>query len=123
MQLIMSFFSGIIVLALWLPGSGNAVSIVFSALYGFASGAFVSLAPAQIAFISKVEQIGVRTGMLFALVSFAGLAGSPIAGAIVTRNHGSFDGLKIFTGVMLLAGATFFIAARISVAGTKMGRI
>ncbi|KAF2192227.1 MFS general substrate transporter [Zopfia rhizophila CBS 207.26] len=120
MQIIMSYFAGLLVLALWLPASGNAAFIVFAALYGFASGAYVSLAPAQIASISKVEQIGVRTGMLFAVTSFAGLAGSPIAGAIVTRDHGGFDGLKIFAGVTLLAGATSFIFARATVAGFKL---
>ncbi|KAF2109154.1 major facilitator superfamily domain-containing protein [Lophiotrema nucula] len=120
MQMVMSFFAGILVLALALPASGNAAFIAFAALYGFASGAYVSLAPAQIAFISKVEQIGVRTGVLFSAVSFAGLAGSPIAGAIVIRDHGKFDGLSIFAGVLLLAGATMFVFTRQVVAGWKI---
>ncbi|ORY08692.1 major facilitator superfamily domain-containing protein [Clohesyomyces aquaticus] len=120
MQMLMSFFAGILVLAISLPATGNAAFIVFSALYGFASGAFVSLAPAQIAFISKIEQIGVRTGMCFSLLSFAGLAGSPIAGAIVKRNHGDFDGMAIFAGVMLLAGAVMFVVTRMVVAEYKM---
>lgn len=119
----MSFLSGILVLALWLPSSGNAAYITFAALYGFASGAFVALAPVQIAYISKVEQIGIRTGMLFAVLSFAGLAGNPIAGAIVAREDGEFDGLQIFTGVILLTGATLYIAARVTVGGFKMQRI
>ncbi|KAF2476190.1 MFS general substrate transporter [Lindgomyces ingoldianus] len=120
MQVLMSFFTGILVLALALPASGNAAFIAFAALYGFASGAYVSLAPAQIAFISKVEQIGIRVGMLFSIVSFAGLAGSPIAGAIVSRDHGGFDGLCIFAGVMLLAGATMFVFTRAIVAEYKI---
>lgn len=123
MQVIMSYFTGILVLALWLPSSSNAAYITFAALYGFASGAFVSLAPAQIAHISKVEQIGIRTGVMFSIVSFAGLGGSPIAGAIVTRDHGGFHGLQVFTGVMLLAGASFFVLARASLAGFKMVKV
>jgi MFS family permease len=63
-----STLSGIFTLALWLPSSGNAPLIVFAALYGFTSGAFVSLAPGQVAQISKVEQIGVRSGLLFAAI-------------------------------------------------------
>ncbi|KAJ5662477.1 MFS transporter asaE [Penicillium maclennaniae] len=43
-MIIFSFMSGILVLALWLPSRSNAPAIVFSALYGFGSGAFVSLA-------------------------------------------------------------------------------
>ncbi|KAF2271034.1 MFS general substrate transporter [Lojkania enalia] len=120
MQMFMSYFAGILVLALALPASSNAAFIVFAALYGFASGAYVALAPAQIAHISKVEQIGVRTGVLFSITSFAGLAENPIAGAIVDRNHGGFHGLNIFAGVMLLAGATLFVCTRQVVAGWKL---
>ncbi|KAF2202891.1 MFS general substrate transporter [Delitschia confertaspora ATCC 74209] len=123
MQIFMSFLSGILVLALWLPSSSNVAFITFSAFYGFSSGAFVSLAPAQTAYISKVELIGIRTGMLFALISFAGLAGSPIAGAIVTREHGGFHELQAFTGVMMLAGAAMFVVTRIVVGGMKFARI
>ena len=60
MQSLCCSSAGIIVLALGIPASSNAAFITFAALYGFASGAFVSLLPAQVAQISKVEQIGVR---------------------------------------------------------------
>ncbi|KAJ4332669.1 hypothetical protein N0V95_009607, partial [Ascochyta clinopodiicola] len=63
MQGLWSIIAAILVLALGLPASGNAAYITFSALYGFASGAFVSLLPAQMAHISKLEQIGVRVGV------------------------------------------------------------
>jgi hypothetical protein len=53
------------VLALGLPASSNAAFITFAALYGFASGAYVSLLPAQMAQISEVHQIGVRIGVTF----------------------------------------------------------
>ncbi len=65
--------STILVLALWLPARGNVPFIVFSALYGFTSGAFVSLAPAMIAQISDIRQLGVRTGSMFMVVAFAAL--------------------------------------------------
>jgi MFS family permease len=83
LQFFMSFFTGILCLALGLPASGNAAFIVFAVLYGFASGGFVSLAPAQIARISDIQEIGIRTGVLFSCVSVAGLVGNPIAGALV----------------------------------------
>lgn len=120
MQLIMSFFAAILVLALALPASSNAAIISFAGLYGFASGAYVSLAPAQIAHISKVEQIGVRMGVLFSIVSFAGLAGNPIAGAIVAADHGGFTNANIFAGVLLFAGAVMFSITRMYVAEWKV---
>ncbi|KAJ4374017.1 hypothetical protein N0V83_002756 [Neocucurbitaria cava] len=120
MQALWCTVAGIIVLALGLPASGNAAYIAFAALYGFASGAYVSLLPAQMAAISKVEQIGVRVGVTFACVSFAGLVGNPIAGAIVDHNHGKYWGLNVFSGIMLLSGASLFLFTRMYVANWKL---
>ena len=114
MQVVMSFLAAAIILAVALPASGNVAFIVFSALYGFASGAFVSLLPAQCAYISKIEQIGVRTGVIFSILSFAGLIGNPIAGAI--SDHGGFNGLYIFAGVVMLSGSSMFMMTRMYVA-------
>jgi MFS family permease len=115
MQVFMSFFSGILVLTFGLLASSNAAFILYAVFYGFASGAFVGIAPAQIAYISKVEQIGVRMGMMFCIVSFAGLIGNPVAGAIA-----GFDGRSIFAGVMLMAGAAMFTFLRMYVAEWKL---
>jgi MFS family permease len=123
MQMLMSFFTAILVLALALPASNNAAFIAFAAFYGFASGAFVSLAPAQIALISKIEHIGVRMGVVFSLCSFGGLIGNPIAGAIVVRDHGGFDGLNIFAGVFLMTGAVMFTVTRMVVSEWKLWTI
>ncbi|KAH8723922.1 major facilitator superfamily domain-containing protein [Phaeosphaeriaceae sp. PMI808] len=90
MQSLWCLVAGIVVLALGIPANSNAAFIVFAVLYGFASGAFVTLLPAQIAQISKVEQIGVRIGVAFGCLSFAGLAGNPIAGAILDAGNGKF---------------------------------
>jgi MFS family permease len=120
MQSICSAAAGVIVLALGVPASGNAAFITFAALYGFASGAFVSLLPAQIAHISKVEQIGVNVGVVFAVVSIAGLVGNPIAGAIIDANHGDYWGLNVFAGVTLLAGAFMFTITRMYIANWKV---
>lgn len=120
MQSLWCFVASILVLALAIPASSNAAWLTFAALYGFASGAFVSLLPAQMAQISKIEQIGVRIGVTFACISFAGLVGNPIAGAIVNRNHGKYWGLNVFAGVMLAAGSSFFLLTRMSLAQWKI---
>ncbi|KAF1841859.1 MFS general substrate transporter [Cucurbitaria berberidis CBS 394.84] len=120
MQALWCSVAGIIVLALGLPASGNAAYITFAAIYGFSSGAFVSLLPAQIAHISKVEQIGLRVGVIFASISFAGLVGNPIAGAIVSRNNGKYWGLNVFAGIMLLAGASMFFCTRMYIAKWRL---
>ena len=107
-------------LALWLPSASNAPVLVFVALYGFSSGAFVSMAPALIAQISDIRQIGVRTGTLFAIIAFAALVGNPIGGALVAGQNGGFVHLQIFSGVLLLAGSTVFVLARWKLAGLRL---
>lgn len=107
-------------LALWLPATSNAPIIVFAGAYGFGSGAFVSLAPALIAQISDVRQIGVRTGSMFAIISIAALCSTPIGGAIIDADGGKYTGLQIFCGVMCLAGATGFMGARVKLAGLNL---
>jgi MFS family permease len=116
-MLVMNYFSAIVVLALWIPAHSNAGIIVFSCLYGFGTGALVSLGPSLIAQISDVRQIGVRTGTMFSIISVAALVGNPIGGALVTHWNGKFTGLQIFTGVIMFGGATSILASRIAVGG------
>lgn len=119
-MIFMTFFTGIIVLALWIPAKANAPIIVFAALYGFGSGAFVSLAPAVVAQISDVRQIGVRTGTLFAIISFAALASNPVGGALVSDDNGKYIGLQVFCGVMACAGGVAMVGARLRLAGPSL---
>ena len=119
-MIVMSFLSAILVLALWLPSRGNVPIILFACFYGFSSGAFVSLAPALIAQISDIRQIGVRTGSMFAVISVAALVGNPIGGALLSQEHGQYTHLQIFCGIMMIAGSCFFIASRSSLVGKKL---
>lgn len=116
----MCFFSGIIVLALWLPANANTPLIIFAALYGLGSGAFVSLISAVIAQISDIREIGLRIGTEFAVLSVAALVSNPIGGALITRDHGKFRYLQIWCGVKLLAGSTMYIFARASLVGLQI---
>ncbi|KAL1967421.1 hypothetical protein VTN77DRAFT_3206 [Rasamsonia byssochlamydoides] len=114
---VVSFLTAILVLALWIPTSSNAALMLFAGFFGFSSGAFISLGPALIAQISPIRKIGIRQGLLFAMMSVAALTTSPIAGAIVSHEHGRFTGLKVFAGVMCLAGSTLTLLARYFVVG------
>ncbi|OJJ45250.1 hypothetical protein ASPZODRAFT_69526 [Penicilliopsis zonata CBS 506.65] len=107
------YLAGIVVLAVWIPATSNAATIVFSLLFGFASGAYVSLGPALMLQLGPIREIGYRTGLLFLVSSFGGLTTSPIAGAILQAQNGSYTGMKIFSGVLFLAGATGVLAARV----------
>ncbi|EIT76793.1 monocarboxylate transporter [Aspergillus flavus] len=118
LMMLTSLFSVIIVLALWLPSRSNAPAIVFTSLYGFSSGAAVSLAPALVAQISDLREIGVRSGTYFCIVSFAALTGMPIAGALLPDPlHGSYLKLEIFCGVVMFGGVVFYILAKGRISG------
>jgi predicted MFS family arabinose efflux permease len=111
-MIIVNTFTAVIVLALWLPAHGTVPIIIFAALYGFSSGAFVSLAPSLVAQISDIREIGIRNGSLFAAISIAALTGSPIGGALVTADNGGFTYLQIFCGVTMSVGCIIYLASR-----------
>ncbi|GAP85106.1 putative riboflavin transporter MCH5 [Rosellinia necatrix] len=111
-MILVSGLSGVITLALWVPGRSTAATLVYGAIYGFTSGGFISLAPAVIAQISDLREIGARSGVLLFVGSLGALTGSPIAGAIVAAQRGDYLGLKLFNGVTILAGAAFLVLAR-----------
>jgi MFS family permease len=104
--------SAVITLALWIPGKSEGAIIAYAILFGFSSGGFIGMAPALVAQISDIRQIGIRTGTAFAVQSFGGLTGSPIAGAIVAAQGGQFLGLQLFCGLTMAASVLSYFAAR-----------
>ncbi|RYN18356.1 hypothetical protein AA0113_g9763 [Alternaria arborescens] len=115
-----AFATGTSTLALWLPsGRNDAAHIAYSVLYGFFSGAYVSLIAGLVAQISPIEQIGFRTGLVFFVNSIGALTTSPIAGAILDRENGRWTGVKVFSGVLCIAGTAFVFGARIYKVGWK----
>ncbi|KAH8648649.1 putative MFS monocarboxylate transporter [Xylariales sp. PMI_506] len=127
-MIVMCTMSAIVILALWLPGTllapgSAAVYVVFSLLYGFASGAFVSMVPALLAQISTdMSVIGLRQGVLFTFLAIASLCGSPIAGAILNAQDGAFWGLQTFSGAMVIGSVAFFTACRLVTAPSVTAR-
>jgi MFS family permease len=109
--------TAIFILAIWIPATSNAGQIVFAALFGFASGAAIGLTPALIAQVSPIKEIGIRTGTVFGAGAIGALTGSPIGGALISRDHGGFLYLQLFGGCTCLVGCGFFLAGRIQQAG------
>lgn len=113
----------VLIVAMWLPATGNAAEITFAALFGVASGAGIGLIPVLIAHISPIQDIGTRTGTAYAISSFATLTGSPIGGALISSSHGSFQNTKIFGGLCCAVGLVLFIASRVSLVGWKLAKV
>ncbi|KAF7563454.1 hypothetical protein G7046_g698 [Stylonectria norvegica] len=116
--IVVCYLTGIWILALWIPCSTTGGIIAFAALFGFCSGAYVSLIAPLIMQISPFPEIGFRTGITFFISSIGGLTTNPINGAIIS-GPGGFLGIKIFAGVFCLVGTTFIVAARIHQTGWK----
>ncbi|KAH8714096.1 putative monocarboxylate permease [Phaeosphaeriaceae sp. PMI808] len=113
-----SSMTGIWILAFWLPFATNATLIAFAALFGFFSGAYVSLITPMIMQISPMAETGFRTGIIFFVGSIAGLTTNPINGAIL--DHSDWRCPKIFAGVFCIVGAGFVLAARLRETGLKL---
>ena len=115
--------AGIFVLGLWIPGSSKAAVIAFAAVFGFFSGAYVSLIGSLVAQVSPHKEIGYRTGLVFLVSSVPGLVTGPIAGAILANKtsggHENWVGVKVFAGVMLIFGSVVILMSRIKYAGSS----
>lgn len=96
---------------------------MYALLFGVSSGGFISLAPALIAQVSDIGQMGSRTGAVYAIQSFATLTGSPVAGALVSAMDGRYLGLQLFCGFAVLASCFALIASRIVQVGFKKNRV
>ncbi|KAF4633953.1 hypothetical protein G7Y89_g4162 [Cudoniella acicularis] len=113
---IMAFLTSITVLLIWLPvnHSEDLFGVMFfTLLYGFTSGAFVSLmTPALVQLCGgKIADLGLMLGTFMAINSFASLTGLPIQGAIVDSQNGNFLGLILFSGISLFVGSTFITSS------------
>jgi MFS family permease len=115
-RLNMLFFAGISsgILALcWQVCEDNAAIIVFTALFGFCSGAIISGMSVGLASVPKdPRNIGTYLGMGMGMSAFATLVGPPASGAMVSRYHG-FEQVSIFSGVVLLVGSVLVIPAKL----------
>ncbi|CAK7211652.1 hypothetical protein SCUCBS95973_001187 [Sporothrix curviconia] len=116
--IISCYATGVVVLALWIPGTSKSAIIAFSALFGFFSGAYISLIASLVAQVSPHKEIGYRTGVVFLTGSIPGLVTSPIAGAILAMGDGNnWVSVKVFAGVFLLVGSTVTLMARFKFSG------
>ncbi|KAG8527857.1 uncharacterized protein KY384_006773 [Bacidia gigantensis] len=126
-MIVMSSFTTILILALWLPATSNVPIILFAALFGIGSGAGVGLTPALCAQVSPIQEIGVRTGTAFTISAFAALTGSPIGGQIIGSTgkdyQAGFRYAIAFGGASCAIGTCLFIVTRLALAGTKITKI
>ncbi|TGJ72508.1 hypothetical protein EYR41_004398 [Orbilia oligospora] len=120
MFIIFSTISGFLILAMWSQLHSQAGIIAFAILYGFSSGAFLSIYAACAAsqLTKNVSIIGQRLGTLNVLTAISSLIALPISGSLVDHMN-DFTPLIWFSGAMMLTGSCFLVVARYYAGGKK----
>jgi MFS family permease len=119
-NVIMSMFTMIIILGLWLPARSEGAIIAFAALFGFGSGACIGLGPVLIMGISPMKEVGYRMGTILAIAGVGALTSPPIGGAIAAANGGSYVYASVFSGVTCFVAMVGFIILRGRVSRWKL---
>jgi predicted MFS family arabinose efflux permease len=113
----------VFIFALWMTAKSSEAAITaFAVVYGFWSGAAISLTPVCIAAVCDIENLGKRNGTTFSISSIAALIGAPSAGAILSASEGEYIGLIGFAGAAYTAAFAAFAVTRVSVGGWKWKR-
>ncbi|KAB2570588.1 hypothetical protein BFW01_g1898 [Lasiodiplodia theobromae] len=110
--------TGVFTLALWIPAAGTPPLVAFAVLFGWSANAVIAAMPMLISLVSEPHELGVRAGTVFAAGGLGALAGLPIGSVLVHGND--YNQMKIFAGVMLLAGACCYAASRLCLSGLKL---
>ncbi|KAH7041337.1 major facilitator superfamily domain-containing protein [Microdochium trichocladiopsis] len=94
-----------------------AYVVFFGTVLGLVMAGFAS---ALAALSTDPAKVGVRFGMTLSLLSFATLAGPPIAGALIDRAAGSYLGAQIYGGTVLILAAAIMVCCRVSITGFRL---
>ena len=106
-----SLTCSVLILALWLTAGESRASIMaFTTLFGFWSGAAISLSPVCVSRVCRIEDYGKANGMAYFVASFGALVGIPIAGKLLdTGGHGDDDD-HAWRRLVTFAGAAYALA-------------
>ncbi|OOF94566.1 hypothetical protein ASPCADRAFT_50418, partial [Aspergillus carbonarius ITEM 5010] len=107
--MIFTLLSGIIALC-WTKAVTVAGLVVFSAAYGFTSGAILSLQQACAFQLATPRTVGLAVGVVMASTALSAMAGIPISGEL-SQKYG-YLALSIYAGVSLLLGGVVLGVAR-----------
>jgi predicted MFS family arabinose efflux permease len=115
-----SCYASALLLFCWLKITSSAGLIVLAILFGATSGTIIALMMSTMAHCAPhPSQIGAYVGQSTFIVGFAGLAGTPITGALINTYRGYTQGIT-FSGSVMMAGAIIFTVARYAYAKDKL---
>lgn len=117
----LSCYASATLLFCWLAITASSTGlIVLAVLFGATSGITIALMMSTMAHCAPhPSQIGAYVGQSTFVIGFAGLAGTPIAGALISRFRGYTQAI-VFSGSVMMAGAVIFTFARYAYAKDKI---
>lgn len=123
LMVIMSMLSMIVLLVMLIPfGHIESMRFVFSAFYGFFTGAILSLSPICCGQISRTSDFGKRFSTMYFFVSFANLISMPIGGAIVgNRTPEGYRNLLVYVVGLHVLSIIGWTASRYRSVGWRVG--
>ena len=118
-----AFLPGLLIYC-WTAVTSKGGLVAFAVVYGLVAAGMQSLFPATLSSLTTdLKKTGVRMGMVFTVVSFATLTGTPLAGALIQRGNGKYLYAQMFAGTVLMGGFAMLLAARVAIKGWKMARV
>lgn len=106
-------FSSALCMFTWIPVHSTPGLYAWTTFYSLSVGGVQSLFLAVVTIISSdMSRIGARLGIISAAVGVGALLGSPLSGAIISGNGGSYTGAQAFSGSTLIVGGLFVLASR-----------
>lgn len=113
----------VIVSFCWLAVRDIGGYYAFTAVYGATSGAFQCLLPTTLASITdRLDKVGTRMGMAFAIVSVSSMTGPPVGGALKTSGSRPFMAPQLWAACSVLVGFILCLVARWAKAGLRIQR-
>lgn len=118
----------IVCLAFWIPLHTVAQLIGCASMYGLFVGGYIAIIPACVATTGPAHEIGLRVGILWAVVAVFSLTGPPISGAFVDKytldgvvGAAGYRAVGIFAGIVAAVGAGCAIASKVKISGRVGG--
>jgi MFS family permease len=126
-MIILLVFCGLSALGLWLPATlissqaaVKSMTISFALLFGFASGANISLTPVCVGQLCPTSEYGRYYATCYTIVAFGTLTGIPIAGMLIKACQGGYLGVILFTGICYVFGTVCFVLGRAKEVGWRL---
>lgn len=110
--ILFTFIAWVLTLVLFASTTSISATLVYCAAWGFFSSSSISLVPAIIFKISPHQEVSVRLGFAYSLMSLMVLIGSPI-GALLVGDSRDYRTLILVCGACQAAGWILWVVAQL----------